>query len=81
MKSEMFLLKIIARLGFFTTVFESGRKMSIISSGKLFELEFDDDGEFVVGRIYKERRGKEHLDRTITDPSEMVDEIAYCKKR
>ena len=79
MKSEMFLLKIIARLGFFTTVFESEKKMSIISSGKLFELEFNDEGEFVEGRIYVERRGKEHLERTISDPFEMVDEIAYCK--
>lgn len=80
MKSEMFLLKIIARLGFFTTVFENGEKMSIISSGKLFELEFNDEGEFVEGRIYVERRGKEHLLRTISEPLEMVDEIAYCKK-
>ena len=80
MKSEMFLLKIIARLGFFTTVFENGKKMSIISSGKLFELEFNDEGEFVEGRIYVERRGKEHLLRTISDPFEMVDELAYCKK-
>ena len=80
MKSEMFLLKIIARLGFFTTVFENGKKMSIISSGKLFELEFNDEGEFVEGRIYVERRGKEHLLRTISEPLEMVDEIAYCKK-
>ncbi|MBO4601606.1 MAG: hypothetical protein J5651_00405 [Salinivirgaceae bacterium] len=80
MEAQMFLLKIIARLGFFTTVYESGKKMSIISSGKLFELEFDEDGQFAEGRIYVEKRGKEHLDRTITDPFEMVDEIAYSKK-
>ena len=78
MTNTRFFLKLIARLSNMTTTYTAdGRIVEFIRDDRKYEVEFDEDGEFVVGNIFKDAVICWKLVHSTEDPYEMVDEICY----